>query len=333
MKKLTNKIVAIILITILSLLIISTTAFAKTESKDVQIVKAKNGDYIIYVKDLIANDGFKFAISDKEGVEPTSVELNYINSVTDGEGNQVALIEADTVTGKTETNLYIGETETKLDFTTAFDSADMKQVEETTNRIKTTLKTDIEQRNEIVDGVKYTETVGGLEISDEDKADSTYEYVSVKLPAEKYSELQKLAEELDKENGSYEEKDMYSKIEFAKQFNSLYKELVDAASWEPVENLIIKQPSDAQKNDRYVVLLKKTSKNGDVTTDAKFLLSYREDEEEKIPGRVETKVVQETAKLPVTGDNMILFIVLAIIVIALIVVFIKMKKMKNQGKH
>ncbi len=333
MKKLTDKVVAIILITIFSLLIISTNTFAETKEKEVQIVRAKNGDYIIYVKDLIASDGFKFAISDEEGLESTNISLNYINSVTDGEGNQVALIEADTVAEKTKTNMYINDTETKLDFTTAIETSDIKQVEETTNRIKTTLKTDIEQRNEVVDGIKYTETVGGLEISDEDKADSKYEYLSVRLPAEKYSDLQKLAEELDKENGSYEKKDMYSKIEFAKQFNNLYKELVNTASWQPVENFVIKQPSDAQKNERYVVLLKKTSKDGEIINDAKFLLSYRTDNQERIPGRVETKVVKETAKLPVTGDSMVLFIALAAIVLALVVVFIKMKKVKNQGKH
>ena len=330
MKKLKCKIVAIILITIFSLLIISTNTFAESKAKEVQVVKAKNGDYIIYVKDLIAGEGFKFAISDEEGLEPTNVSLNYINSVADGEGNQVALIEADTVAEKTKTNMYINETETKLDLTTAIETLDIKQVEETTNRIKTTLKTDIEQRNEVVDGIKYTETVGGLEISDDDKADSKYEYLSVRLPSEKYSDLQKLAEELDKENGSYEKKDMYSKIEFAKQFNNLYQELVNTASWQPVENFVIKQPSDAQKNERYVVLLKKTTKDGEIINDAKFLLSYRV---EKIPGRVETKVVKETAKLPVTGDSMVLFIILAVIVLALVVVFIKMKKMKNQGKH
>ncbi|MBQ9658624.1 MAG: hypothetical protein IJV31_07650 [Clostridia bacterium] len=326
MKKSTIKIINIMLI-VLSLLIISTNVFAAS-SKEIQIAKTEKGDYIIYVKDLMASEGFKFAITEEKGLEPNSIDLNYINSVTDGEGNQVALIEKNTVEENKEIQLYIGDTETALDLSKAFDVADMEQVEETTNRIKTELKTNVEQRNEVVDGVQYTETVGGLEISDKDREKATYEYISTKLPAEKYSELQKLANELS--SGTYKEKDMYSKIEFANKFNELYKELINEATWQPVQNYLIKQPIEAQKDDRYIVLLKKTAKDGTTTYDAKFMISYREDEEKSIPGRTETIIVQETTKLPITGDSIILFAVVAIIVIALIVVFIRMKKLKNK---
>lgn len=332
MKKLKSKIVVVMLITVLSLLIVSADTFAKTEPKEVQVVKAENGDYIVYVKDLIASEGFKFAISDEEGKDPNSTDLNKINSVTDEDNNQVALIQSDTVLGKTETNLYIGETETKIDLKNAFSVADMEEVEKTTKRISTELKTDIEQKNEIVDGIQYTVTVGGLEITDSDKEKSKYEYVSVSLPKEKYSELQTLAEQLSKD-GSYESKDMYAKIEFAKNFSKLYKELINVASWNPVNNLTIMQPEDALKDEKYVVLLKKTSEDGTETYDAKFMTSYRTDKEASIPGRTEIKTVKETAKLPVTGDSMILYIVLVVILVALIVVFIRMKKLKKQGKH
>lgn len=336
MKKLKSKIVVIMLITILSLLILSTNAFAKTESKEVQVVKAENGDYIVYVKDLIASEGFKFAISDEEGKDPNSTDLNKINSVTDKDNNQVALIQSETVSGKTETNLYIGETETKLDLKNAFTVSDMEEVENTTKRINAELKTDIEQKNEVVDGIQYTVTVGGLEITDSDREKSKYEYVSEsvseRLPKDKYSELQELAKQLEKD-GNYESKDMYAKIEFAKNFSKLYKELIDIASWKPVQNLTIMQPEDAQKNEKYVVLLKKTAEDGTETYDAKFMTSYRTDKEASIPARTEIKTVKETAKLPVTGDSMILYIVLAVILVALIVVFIRMKKLKNQGKH
>lgn len=330
MKKLKSKIVAIILITMLSLLIIPTNVFAAT-SKEIQTVKTTNGDYVIYVKDLIAGDGFRFAISDEEGKDPASIELNYINSVTDGNGNQVAFIESSTVAGKTETNLYIDDTETKIDLANALDVANIELVEGITNIIKTELKTNSEQRN--IDGIKYTETVGGLEIADEDRESSTYEYVSVKLPADKYSDLQKLANELNEDNGSYESKDMYSKIEFVKEFIKLYEELINLASWQPVEEYLIKQPLEAQKGDEYVVLLKKTAQNGEITNDLKIMTSYREDEEEKIPGRTETKTVQETTKLPITGDNITLFAILAIIIIALIIVFTRMKNLQNKGNR
>ena len=215
----------------------------------------------------------------------------------------------------------------------------MKKVETTTTRIKTELLTNIEERNEEVDGIQYTETVGGLKISEDDGI--AYYYKSVKLPADKYSDLQKYADELNGE--AYAEKDMYAKIQFAKEFYNLYTELMQetenaepetADGWTKVsEDMIIRQPIDAQKGDQYVVLIKKDTDTNYID-DAKFLVSYREDEEEKIPGKTETVVVQETAKLPVTGDSIVLFVILAVIVLALIIVFVRMKKLdKKESKH
>ena len=92
MKNISSKIVAIILITLLALLIIPTKGFASNEN--IQIVKT-NEDYIIYVKD-IANKEFKFAVAD-EKLNSDSIELNFINSVKDSAGNNVALIDETTV--------------------------------------------------------------------------------------------------------------------------------------------------------------------------------------------------------------------------------------------
>ena len=328
MKNISSKIVAIILITLLALLIIPTKGFATNEN--IQIVKT-NEDYIIYVKD-IANKEFKFAVAD-EKLNSDSIELNFINSVKDSAGNNVALIDETTV--QQAKYLYVKEGENssiiELNFKEAIEKSQIAEVEGTTNRIKTELLMNLEERDEEIDGVKYTEKVGGIKIYDDENAN--YEYVSVKLPAEKYSTLQELVNKL---NDEYEEKDMYSKIEFAKEFSKLYNELIQDATkqqaWKKVENMVIRQPIEAQENDRYVVLIKE-EKDGAVKYDAKFMISYRAEEEEKIPGRTETKTVQETAKLPVTGDSLILFGLLAVIVIALIFVFVRMKKNQKKGSH
>ena len=328
MKNISSKIVAIILITLLALLIIPTKGFASNEN--IQIVKT-NEDYIIYVKD-IANKEFKFAVAD-EKLNSDSIELNFINSVKDSAGNNVALIDETTV--QQAKYLYVKEGENssiiELNFKEAIEKSQIAEVEGTTNRIKTELLMNLEERDEEIDGVKYTEKVGGIKIYDDENAN--YEYVSVKLPAEKYSTLQELVNKL---NDEYEEKDMYSKIEFAKEFSKLYNELIQDATkqqaWKKVENMVIRQPIEAQENDRYVVLIKE-EKDGAVKYDAKFMISYRAEEEEKIPGRTETKTVQETAKLPVTGDSLILFGLLAVIVIALIFVFVRMKKNQKKGSH
>ena len=44
----------------------------------------------------------------------------------------------------------------------------------------------------------------------------------------------------------------------------------------------------------------------------------------------QTRRVQETAKLPITGDSIVLFVALAVVVIALIIVFARMKKLNKK---
>ena len=54
-------------------------------------------------------------------------------------------------------------------------------------------------------------------------------------------------------------------------------------------------------------------------------------EEDRVePAREEKRTVQETAKLPITGDSIVLFVALAIVVIALIIVFVRMKKLNKK---
>lgn len=327
MKKFELKLTGVVIALIIIALLIPTKVLGANE--ELQIVKTEQ-DYIIYVKDL-AKTEFDFAISDKNNA--TEMELNYINSVEDEEGNQVAFVTETKYNNELSTNahnyLYIKTTEgveiKEINFDDAFDKAKMEEVETTTKRIETEVVTDIIEKDEEVEGVKVKITVGGLKITDTDKA--TYYYASTKLPAKKYSELIELAEKI---NSNYNTMDMYERIETSKQFYNLYNELKGLQNWIEVENMTIMQPNDAQKGEQYVVYLKKLDKDGNETIDVKLMTSYREDEEEKIPGKTETRVVKETAKLPITGDSIILFVVLAAIVSIAIIVFIRMKKLQNK---
>ena len=327
MKKFELKLTGVVIALIIIALLIPTKVLGANEEQ--QIVKTEQ-DYIIYVKDL-AKTEFDFAISDKDNA--TEMELNYINSVEDEEGNQVAFVTQTKYNNELSTNahnyLYIKTTEgveiKEINFDDAFDKAKMEEVETTTKRMETEVVTDIIEKDEEVEGVKVKVTVGGLKIIDTDQA--TYYYASTKLPAEKYTELMELAEQI---NSSYNEMDMYERIKTAKQFYNLYNELKGLQNWLEVENMTIMQPNDAQKGEQYVVYLKKLDEDGNETIDVKLMTSYREDEEEKIPGKTETRVVKETAKLPITGDSIILFVVLAAIVIIAIIVFIRMKKLQNK---
>lgn len=327
MKKFELKLTGVVIALIIIALLIPTKVLGANE--ELQIVKTEQ-DYIIYVKD-IAKTEFDFAISDKDNA--TEMELNYINSVEDEEGNQVAFVTQTKYNNELSTNahnyLYIKTTEgveiKEINFDDAFDKAKMEEVETTTKRMETEVVTDIIEKDEEVEGVKVKVTVGGLKIIDTDQA--TYYYASTKLPAEKYTELMELAEQI---NSSYNEMDMYERIKTAKQFYNLYNELKGLQNWLEVENMTIMQPNDAQKGEQYVVYLKKLDEDGNETIDVKLMTSYREDEEEKIPGKTETRVVKETAKLPITGDSIILFVVLVAIVIIAIIVFIRMKKLQNK---
>lgn len=320
MKSLATKIVAIILITLLSSLIISTSVFAKDE--DLQIVKADD-NYIIYIKDM--TEAFKFATAETGDLDADSIELKYINSVKDSGDNNVIALKDDTAKflyiKQGERNLTI-----ELDFSKAVERDSIADIEEITSKIKTDIIV-INQRDEQIEQVKYEETVGGLEIKDD--KDASYEYICKKLPAEKYSEIQEFISKL---NSEYKDKDMYSKIEFLKEFRTLYDEVLDEATknneWQQVEEMKVTQPEDAQKDDKFIVLLKKV--DGDTTTyDAKILTS---DRSEMAPEKVEEKIViRKTIKLPNTGDSLILFTILAVIIIALAFVVIRIKKIKNKG--
>lgn len=313
-------------------LIIMIPGYASGEDAKLQTqtVHTNTGDYIIYVEGLV-NKKFEFAISDK--LDATEEELHYI-SVKDEDGNNVAIISEEKykeIKDNEKTYLYIKTenateaSKVEINLEKAFNQDMMEEVEKTTTRIKTEIVTDIVKQNEEVNGVKITVTVGGLKILDESEAD--FYYASTKLPEEKYTELSEIANKLDTD---YNKMDMYTKIKTAKEFYNLYTELLTKQNWVEVKDMSIMQPEDAQKGDQYVVYLKKVDNEKNETIDVKIMTSYREDEEEKIPGRTETKVVQETAKLPITGDSIVLFVILAVIILVAIIVFVRMKKLQNK---
>ena len=288
---------------------------------------------VVYVEGL-ENEAFDYALA---GENATEGDKTWIKSVSDNsstEANQVAVIAAGDLT-EDNNYLYIRENDgternVQLNISNIFTKNDMYLVETTTKRVLTEEAKDLDSRVETVDGITYTYTVGGLKITDDQNAE--YSYVMVKLPAEGYSQLQELADEL---NSNYESKTMYSKIEFANEFYNQYNTLIENAdndnSWQAVENMQILQPEDYGQQEHYVVLLKKVSEDGTTTYDAKFMRTYYEGIEEVEPARLEQVSHQETSKLPITGDSIVLFVVLAALVIIAIVVFIRMKKLNKKA--
>ena len=325
--KLTGAIVLFIILMLVPMIVL-----AVTNEENIQIIsntdEQGNTEYIVYIQELMQTN---FASAVSNSASTPEQDLDFVTA-KDGEGNYVAQIDANAVTGDT-TYLYVkydGQESTEvleLDLSNALDKTDMEYVENTTKRIDTETVEKLEEINEEIDGVQTTLTVGGLRITDTDNA--TYEYQLTKVTDNTpYSRLVELADELNSEN--YDQKDMYSKIQLTSEFYTLYNQLMKGATWTAVTDNEIRQPSDAIEGDQYVVLIRKTAEDGAITTDAKLMVSQINPYEEVEPERQETRTVQETAKLPITGDSIILFVALAMIVIALIIVFARMKKLNKK---
>lgn len=317
----------VLLIVMITALVMPITTFAaNSENENLQIVKTAE-DYIIYAKGLLNTD-FYYAIGENDE------DLDYIKARTDDKGNTIASVleEAD---GK---NLYIKTkdeeenekvTSTKLNLTEAFDEEKMQEVEKTTERIKTTPKEEMNVRKEVVDGKERTITTGGLEIEGE----GIYYYTRTKLPAtdSRYDELMALAKILNNEN--YNKLDRYTMIETEKNFYDLYTELKAEQKWDKVENKRILQPENSETGDEYVVFIKEVDSEGNEIVDAKFMIAKKV-EDEGVATTSEVKELKRTSKLPITGDSIVLFVILAVIVLALILIFVRMKKLQNkEEKH
>lgn len=318
----------IIMVFLLPTQIVNAKQDSKVAELDMQIIRNENEDYIIYIKDLL-KENFKYAILNKNNAE--ELEINYNDSEQDENGNYIVKISKEDSANK---YLYVKQikenNETKIeevDYGAAFTIENLKEVEQTTRRIETELKTDIVEKDEEIDGLRTKVTVGGLKIKGNES--SKYFYSITKLPAKDYDRLKELANKINSDF-SNTEIDICSKIQIAKEFNELYTTLSKIQDWKEVKDLVIMQPSDAQKDEEYIVYLKEVDENDNETLDIKIMKSYREDEEDKIPGRTETKVVKETTKLPITGDSIILFVILAIILLVAIIIFVRMKKLQKK---
>ena len=318
-------IVLIVAMLVITMLVPFSSVAAANEG--VQLIQTTEGDIVIYI-DGLEKEAFDYALSDNGSA--TEMDLNYINSVEDEDGNQVALIAPEDLAGY----LYVRRSDNavttvqlQVDTNNMFTQNKMSEVENTTKRISTGVLEDIVASEETVDEVTYIQYVGGLEITDDQNA--TYSYQMFDLTDERYNELQKLANEL---NSDYESKTMYSKIEFANRFYNLYNELMGEVEWQPVESMKIVQPMDAEEGEQYIVMLKKVAEDGTETYDAKFMTSFEGEALETIKqGYTDTQEVQRTSKLPITGDSIVLFVVLAALVIVAIVVFIRMKKLNKKA--
>lgn len=317
--------ICIIACILIAMLIIPANSFATNITNDeVQIVQINEGKCMIYIKGL-ENTEFNYALSLASNTP--EMQLRYTHSVKDGEGNQVALVEKSDYDFEANQKAYLKikqgteVEETEIDFSEAFDKEQMEEVEKTTKKISTEVVDDLVEEDRVDEnGVHITVKVGGVKITD--SPDATY-YYQTKIAENEYAELMNLAKKIKNE---YSNMDMFTRIQTAKEFYKLYNTVIDEATWQEVEDMTIRQPKEATENSEYVVLIQKATGN-ETITDVQFLTC----KEEQTPSYEKEKIItQETAKLPITGDNVILIIAFIAVVIALVFVFIKMKNNKEK---
>ena len=234
--KLTGAIVLFMIIMLVPMIVLAVT------NENVQIIsntdEQDNKEYIVYIQELMQTN-FASAVSNSESTPEQ--DLNFVTA-RDGEGNYVADLK--NVVTEGPTYLYVKYNQDnqektdiiELDLSKALDKTDMEYVENTTKRIDTETVSDLVEINEEINGVQTTLTVGGLRITDTDNA--TYQYQLMKVnEGTPYSRLVELADELNSEN--YDQKDMYSKIQLTSEFYTLYNQLIERATWEDNQVMLL----------------------------------------------------------------------------------------------
>lgn len=338
MSKFSIKILSAVTI-ILFIAIAPIVAFA-TNEEDVSIVSTITEDgqqeYIIYINGK-TEESFKYAFSNqKEGLGILDLEFKIADEtkIDENTTEYKAYLDAKTYENLSSGTIYMwakDENENlflegiELNLKDSINKDNIDFVESITKSIKVDTNVTT-QRQETIEGVLNTITTGAVKITD--TADAKYYYQSVRVAtSEKYNQLIQLVEKINKE---YDEMDMYSKIKTSKEFYNLFTELTTNIEWQEVEDMIVKQPEDAKDGEKFIVFLKKVDEQNEII-DAQFLTSS----EDYMPIVEKEKVVtQETTRLPITYDNILLILsVLAIVVISLVVVYNKMKKLNKNSEE
>lgn len=319
MTNLKSKLIILAIIFMLGIIVIQTSIFASNEN--VQILEKNTGDYIIYVKDNL-NTEFEFAFSNDVSADKNV--LTYYSAETDSNGNKIAFVNSATISLFSNPTYMWARVGTEyvlegieIDLAKAINENDLQIAANLTKTIKVdTTKTNTTE--ETIDGKKITTTVGKVVLTEQ----GDYSYILIK-ETEEYAKLADLATRISKFNS---ETDMYTKVQVYSEFFNKAKELLpsNTAEWIKVENNEILQPENSENGEEYILWIKQDGATAE-KLDIQFLTSYKEYSEEKI---IETI----TTKLPVTYDNNILLIVLAVLILAIIVVCIRIKMLNKKEK-
>ena len=248
--------------------------------------------------------------------------MNWIAAKDDTEGNKVVEVtkeQANSYLWVMQNNEII-KTAEPINLEDAVTVEDVNEMKTLTNRIDVTIDTVTETTRE--DDVIRKVTQGTLEITDSKNATYSYQIVLLNDENSDYVQLEELVNKIGTEMN------MYENIELTKQYNELWNNIIENAKLSKVKDNTIMQPEDAEDGTKYAVLLQK-EEDGETTYDVQFLTSYKEVENTETTETVKKEV--KTA-LPVTFDNPILFIALGVVLVAIVIVAIRMRKVSKKNE-
>ena len=334
MKPLKLKWVVTIIIILAITLGIQSMVLATNE--EIQILKKSDSEYILYLKNHMESE-FEFSFSNDQPEDVVKENLRYRKSGTDSieDGNHIVYIDSELYTtyfskptylwARTLSGEYFAEG-IEIDLNDFVTDEDVEFINNMTEVIEVDTTNTLVTEEEI-DDVKITRTIGKIDIKEE----GTIYYQIVNLPAsEEYNEFMEIAETIANNqipSGFYERLEITNK--FSKLYNQLVPEIEDA-NWIEVTDNTILQPEDSEEGEQYIVWLKNEQEGEETKIDVQFMTSFEDYKQEVINEQI-------TTKLPVTYDNPILFILLAVLVILFIVLLgiraiINRKKVKTKGE-
>lgn len=311
-------------------------SFVKATGSDVGaiILEKANGDRVIYIEGLDSKD-FKYAFSSNEDAP----ETDYTTCNTDSNGENVAYLEND------ETYDYMflkyGE-ETDIDIIElnslkTITEGEIAEVEKLTTKISVDTNQAITYSSTKEDGTTVTTTVGRIVITDDENCNYKYQLIEILDNNNTVSEVNATAVELYEQLAVLENASkMYEKLKAEITIRDNYKTLLDNAKWADVKEMAIDQPEEAQIGEKYIVLIQKLNNGNVVENDIQFMTCDRKDDADvEYTNTIETKTVEKKKTLPITGENLALYIILGIVILAIIIVAVRMKYLegKKNGKH
>jgi len=317
------KLTSITLLTVLLIAIIPMSVIAA--NTDSVILEKADGEKIIYLNGMDQTE-FKYAFSNNESDASSAA---YKTASKDSNGDYVATLEA----GKTYEYMFIqngDKTETvKLSSAKNITEKEIEDVELLTKIIK--VSTD-ESDSKITkkDGTTITTTTGKIVVTEE----GNYQYQLIEIldtnnSTEKINETAlKLYNQLEKLNDSSTK--MYDKLLAEATVRDNFNKLIKDANWKDAKNKTISEPKNSQNGEKFVVLIREVKDGESAREDVQFMTCARADKSgvDKTEGKK-----KQRNKLPITGENLALYIIFGIIILAIILLIVRMKKTeKNEEK-